>query len=235
MWPGLRQETPLLREMNLNMSELAPIKVVIVDDHPVVRNGIMNMLLIFDDIELVGEAGGGLELLSQLQETVPDVILMDMVMPGMDGVETTRAVLAQYPDVKIIVLTTFPDDDVVRDVLEAGAMGFITKNIEIETLADAIRATHAGQTFLTPDATAALMKTRARSTELGQDLSGRELEVLALLVEGMSNREIGQRLKISPATVKHHVSACMSKLRAANRAQAAVIAVERQLVPRSQG
>jgi len=235
MWPGLRQETHLLREMNLNMSELAPIKVVIVDDHPVVRNGIMNMLLIFDDIELVGEAGGGLELLSQLQETVPDVILMDMVMPGMDGVETTRAVLAQYPDVKIIVLTTFPDDDVVRDVLEAGAMGFITKNIEIETLADAIRATHAGQTFLTPDATAALMKTRARSTELGQDLSGRELEVLALLVEGMSNREIGQRLKISPATVKHHVSACMSKLRAANRAQAAVIAVERQLVPRSQG
>ena len=218
----------------MNMNEQEPIKVIIVDDHPVVRNGIMNMLLIFDDIELIGEAGSGLELLTQLQEIMPDVILMDMVMPGMDGLETTRAVLAQYPEVKIVMLTTFPEGDVVRDVLEAGAVGFFTKNAEIDTLADAIRAAHAGQTILAPEATAALMKTKTRSPELGQDLSKRELEILALLAEGLSNREIAERLTISPATVKHHVSACMSKLRAANRAQAAVLAIELQLIPRSQ-
>ena len=140
------------------MREQAPIKVIIVDDHPVVRNGIKNMLLVFDDIELIGEAGGGPELLAQLQETMPDVILMDMVMPGMDGLETTRAVMTRYPDMKIVMLTTFPEGGVVRDVLEAGATGFLTKNIEIDTLADAIRAAHAGQTFLTPEATAALIR-----------------------------------------------------------------------------
>jgi DNA-binding NarL/FixJ family response regulator len=220
--------------MNLNMSEQATIKVVIVDDHPVVRNGIMNMLLVFDDIELVGEAEGGLDLLAQLQKTMPDVILMDMVMPGMNGLETTRAVLAQHPEVKIVMLTTFPQGDVVREVLEAGAVGFLIKNAEIDTMVDAVRAAHAGQTILAPEAAAALVKTKTRSPELGQNLSKRELEVLALLVEGLSNREIAQRLSISPATVKHHVSACMSKLEATNRAQAAVLAIELQLIPRSQ-
>ncbi len=211
-----------------------PIKVMIVDDHPVVRNGIMNMLLIFDDIEFAGEAGGGLELLSQLQDTMPDVILMDMVMPGMNGLETTRTVHAQYPDLKIVILTTFPQGDDVRDALEAGAVGFLTKNAEIDTLADAVRAAHAGQTILAPEATAALMKTKTRSPKLGHDLSKRELEVLALLVEGLSNRKIAERLTISPATVKHHVSACISKLEAANRGQAAILALELQLIPRSQ-
>ena len=216
------------------MSDQTPIRVIIVDDHPVVRSGIMNMLLIYDDIEFMGEAGGGKELLIQLQDGLPDVILMDMVMPGMDGLETTRSVMAQYPDMKIVILTTFPQGDVVRDVLESGAVGFLTKNAEIDTVADAVRAAHAGQTFLAPEATAALMKSKTRPPELGQDLSERELEVLALLVEGLSNREIGERLTISPATVKHHVSACMSKLEVSNRGQAAVLAVELQLVPRSQ-
>jgi NarL family two-component system response regulator LiaR len=228
MYPGLLQET------KMNMSEQAPIKVMIVDDHPVVRNGIMNMLLIFDDIALLGEAGGGLELLAQLQADMPDVILMDMVMPGMNGLETTRAVLAQYPDLKIVILTTFPQGDVVRDALEAGAVGFLTKNAEIDTLADAIRAAHAGQTVLAPEATTALMQVKTRSPKLGHDLSKRELEVLALLVEGLSNREIAERLTISPATVKHHVSACISKLGANNRGQAAVLALELQIVSHSQ-
>jgi len=220
--------------MNLNMSEQATIKVVIVDDHPVVRNGIENMLLVFDDIELLGEAESGSDLLAQLQHISPDVILMDVAMPGMDGLETIRAVLAQYPEMKIVMLTTFPEGDVVREALEAGAVGFFTKNTEIDTLANAIRAAHAGQTILAPEAAAALMNTKTRSPELGHDLSKRELEVLALLVEGLSNREIAQRLSISPATVKHHVSACMSKLEATNRAQAAVLAIELQLIPRSQ-
>lgn len=214
------------------MREQAPIEVAIVDDHPVVRNGIANMLLVFDDIELLGEAESGSDLLSQLQHISPDVILMDVAMAGMDGLETTREVLARYPEMKIVMLTTFPKGDVVRDALEAGAVGFFTKNADIDTLADAIRAAHAGQTILAPEAAAALMNTKTRSPELGHDLSKRELEVLALLVEGLSNREIAQRLAISPATVKHHVSACMSKLGAANRAQAAALATELQLVPR---
>lgn len=216
------------------MSEQTAIKVIIVDDHPVVRNGIANMLLIFDDIELAGEAGGGRELLNMLPEVIPDVILMDMVMPGMDGLETTRAVMAQYPQMKIVILTTFPQGDIVRDSLEAGAIGFLTKNTEIDTLADAVRSANAGQTVLAPEATAALMKAKTRPPQLGHDLSERELEVLALLVEGLSNREIAERLTISPATVKHHVSACISKLEVANRGQAAVLAVEMQIVPRPQ-
>ena len=216
------------------MSEQMPIKVMIVDDHPIVRDGIVNLSLIHDDIELVGKAEGGLDLLDQLQEIVPDVILMDMVMPGMDGLETTRAVLAKYPEVKVIALTSFPQGDVVRDILDAGAVGFFSKHAEIGTLVDAIRAAHAGQTILAAEATAALIQTKARSLELGRDLSERELEVLALVTEGLSNREIAQRLSISPGTVKHHVSSCMSKLGATNRAQAAALAMELQLIPRSQ-
>ena len=215
------------------MSENTPIKVMIVDDHPIVRDGIVNLTLIHDDIELVGKASDGLDLLDQLQEVVPDVILMDMVMPRMDGLETTRAVLDRYPKVKIIAITSFPQGDDVRDILDAGAVGFFSKHAEIGTLVDAIRAAHAGQTILAAEATAALIKTKTRSPELGQDLSERELEVLALVVEGLSNREIAERLSISPGTVKHHVSSCMSKLDATNRAQAAVLAIEHQLIPRS--
>jgi len=213
------------------MSKDKLIRVMIVDDHPVVRNGIINMLVLFDDIEFVDEAGGGKELLDKLQITIPDVVLMDMMMPGMDGVQTARAVLDSYPDIKIIMLTTFPKGETVRDALDAGAVGFLTKQVEIDNLADAIRAANAGQTILAPEVTKALMNVNKKETsQLGNDLSKRELEVLALLVEGLSNKEIGERLAISPATVKHHVSACMSKLGAANRAKAAALAVELQLV-----
>jgi NarL family two-component system response regulator LiaR len=207
---------------------------MIVDDHPVVRDGIENLSLMYDDVELIGKASGGSEVLAKLQEIVPDVILMDMVMPGMDGLETTRAVLAQYPEVKIVILTTFPKGEAVRDALEAGAVGFYSKHAKIGTLVDAIRAVHAGQTVLDSDATKALMQSPANSSKLGQDLSKRELETLALLVEGLSNREIAERLSITPGTVKHHVSACMSKLGAANRARAVALAIELQLIPRSQ-
>jgi NarL family two-component system response regulator LiaR len=212
------------------MSEQAPIKVVIVDDHPILRHGIKTMLFTFDDISVVGEAGNGLEALARCQDTKPDVMLMDVVMPGMNGVETTRAVLKQCPQVKIIMLTSFPNQGLVQEALEAGAVGFLLKDAPIDTLGDAIRSAHAGHSTLAPEATQALIQDKSRPPKLGHDLSPREREVLALVVEGLSNEEIADRLVISVNTVRKHVSACMSKLEATNRAQAAAQAVRHQIV-----
>jgi NarL family two-component system response regulator LiaR len=212
------------------MSEQAPIKVVIVDDHPILRHGIRTMLFTFDDISVVGEAGNGLEALARCQDTKPDVMLMDVVMPGMNGVETTRAVLKQCPQVKIIMLTSFPNQGLVQEALEAGAVGFLLKDAPIDTLGDAIRSAHAGHSTLAPEATQALIQDKSRPPKLGHDLSPREREVLALVVEGLSNEEIADRLVISVNTVRKHVSACMSKLEATNRAQAAAQAVRHQIV-----
>lgn len=211
------------------MTEAKPIKVMIVDDHPIVRDGLKSVLLAADDMVLAGEAGSGREALARCRESLPDVILMDVVMPGMDGLETTRAVLGQYPEVKIVVLTTFPEEDLVQKALAAGAIGYWLKNAPADALADAIRSAYAGQATLAPEATQALVRARASPRKLGYDLSGRELEVLALLVDGLSNDEIAERLVISPGTVRHHVSACISKLGASNRTHAAALAVEHRL------
>lgn len=214
----------------MTMSEQLPIKVLIVDDHPILRHGIKTMLFTFDDIVVVGEAGNGSETLARCDETNPDVILMDVVMPGMNGVDTTRAVLKRYPQVKIIMLTSFPNQDLVQETLEAGAVGFLLKDAPIDTLGDAIRSAHAGHSTLAPEATQALIKNKSRPPKLGHDLSPREREVLTLVVEGLSNEEIAERLVISVNTVRKHVSACMSKLEAANRAQVAAQAVRHQIV-----
>jgi NarL family two-component system response regulator LiaR len=213
------------------MSETKTIKVMIVDDHPIVRNGLKAMLLAIDDMELAGEAGSGTETLTLCRESVPDVILMDMVMPGMDGLETTRLVLDQYPDAKIIIVTSFSKEEMVQDALEAGATGYLLKNASVDTLTEAIRSAFADQPTLAPEATKALIKVKTGPMKLGRDLTARERQVLALVVEGMGNDEIADRLVISSNTVKNHVRACMSKLGAANRAQAAALAVKHQLVP----
>ena len=211
------------------MNEANTIKVLIVDDHPVVRTGLTTMLYAFDDLDLIGDAGSGPEALARCQENRPDVILMDIVMPDMDGLATTRAVLAQHPKVRIIVLTSFPEADLVEKAVDAGAAGYLVKNAPIDSLADAIRTVNAGQPVFAPEVTQALIQTRPHAPRLGHDLSEREREVLALVVDGLSNREIAARLSISPATVRHHVSACISKLGAANRAQAAALAVAHHL------
>ena len=215
------------------MSESKPIKVMIVDDHPVVRTGLTAVLHAFDDLELVGEAGSGTEALAKCQESLPDVILMDMLMPDMDGPETTIAILDQYPDVKILVLTSFPKDDLVHKAMEAGAVGYLLKNVPIHTLAEAIRSASVGQTTLAPEATQALIRARTGHQRPGHDLSERERQGLALGGGGLRNAEIALQLSISPDTGKHHVSACISKLGAANRAQAAALAVEYQITSKS--
>jgi len=212
------------------MSDSQRIKVMIVDDHPIVRDGLKNMLLAFDDLELVGEAGDGGEVLARCRQNPPDVILMDVFMPNMDGIAATRLILGQYPQMKVIMLTSSVEDSLVLDALQAGAAGFLLKNAAINTLAAAIRSVHAGQAALSPEATTALIHTRTGPRKPGSDLSEREREVLALIIEGLSNEEIGERLVISPATARHHVSACLHKLGAANRAQAAALATKYHLV-----
>jgi NarL family two-component system response regulator LiaR len=213
------------------MTDPQSIKVMIVDDHPVVRDGLKNMLLAFDDLQLVGEAGDGNQAVAHCQQNQPDVILMDVFMPGMDGITATRAILEHHPQVKIIILTSSIEDSTVHRSLSAGAVGFMLKNAPINALAEAIRLAYAGQPALAPEAAAALIRGKTGPLKPGSDLSEREREVLALIVEGLSNEEIGERLTISPATARHHVSACLQKLGVANRAQAAVLATKYHLVP----
>jgi NarL family two-component system response regulator LiaR len=213
------------------MTPPKPIKVMIVDDHPIVRDGLKNVLLVFDDMELIGEAENGSAALAFCQQHCPDVILMDILMPGMDGISATRGIVKQFPQVKIVMLTSYQEQDLVQKSLEAGAMGYMLKNAPIDTLADAVRSAYAGQPTLAPEATMALIRLKTGPLKPGSDLSKRELEVLALIVTGKTNEEIADRLVISTATARHHVSACLQKLGAANRAEAASLAVKHGLVP----
>ena len=213
------------------METLNPIKVLVVDDHPIVRDGLRNMLLVFDDLELTCEAGNGREALECCQRNTPDVILMDVLMPVMDGIQATRTICEKYPRVKIIILTSYPDEKRVQDALDAGAIGYILKNASIKDLANAIRSAFSGQPTLAPEAIKALIKMKTGPLKPGVDLTEREREVLALIVEGLSNEKIAEQLTISPSTARHHVSACIEKLGAANRAQAAALAVKYELVP----
>jgi len=213
------------------MPKAERIKVMIVDDHPIVRSGLVTMLLAFDDLELVSEASSGSIALALCQQELPDVILMDMVMPEMDGLETTRKVLEQYPSVKIIILTSFTTDNMVQDALQAGATSYLLKDSSIDLLAEAIRSAFTGQPTLSPEATRSLINSKVDpSKEFDPGLSTREKEVLALIVEGLSNEEIAEQLTISQATARHHVSACISKLGVKNRTQAASLALKNELI-----
>ena len=209
------------------------IRVMVVDDHVVVRNGIEYSLMAFDDIELVGSAGNGEEAIRLCAKLNPDVILMDMLMPGMNGVEATRAILQEHPQVRVIALTSFQKGDLVRDALQAGAISYLLKDVGVEELVNAIRAACAGQSVLAPAAAKALVEAAHPSPEIGSDLTERETEVLALIVAGRSNADIAQALGISLSTARFHVSTILSKLGAANRAEAAALAVKHHLIPDS--
>ncbi len=208
----------------------ATIRVMIVDDHTIVREGLATLLDVFPDLELVAEASNGLEAIRLCEEHHPDVVLMDMLMPEMDGISATRAIRERFPDVQVLALTSFNEKEYVTGAIEAGAIGYLLKDIEAASLAAAIRAASAGQPTLSPEATRVLIHATTQPAPPGHDLTERELEVLGLLVKGLNNAQIADILTVSPSTVKNHVSSILSKLGVATRTEAAALAIQKQIV-----
>lgn len=213
------------------------IKVLLVDDHTVVLKGLAFFLSTQEDLELVGEANNGKEALVKVGETTPDVILMDLYMPEMDGVEATAYIKKEYPNVKVIVLTSFSDQAHVLPALRAGASGYILKDVEPDQLVEAIRSAYKGNIQLHPDIANALLSQTLPVEEKEEEpsiqvdvLTARENEVLQLLAKGMSNKEIASVLVITEKTVKAHVSSILSKLNLSDRTQAALHAVKNGIV-----
>jgi NarL family two-component system response regulator LiaR len=212
------------------MSGDSPIRVMIVDDHAMVRSGLAAFLLAYDEFELVAEAGSGSEAVKLCEQRRPDVVLMDLVMTEMDGATATRLVREMCPDIQVIALTSFPEEDLVKAAVEAGAIGYLLKNVSAPELADAIRAAHAGRPTLAPEAASALMHSQTASATVGADLTPREREVLALMAQGLSNAQIASKLYVSDSTVKFHVSSVLRKLDASSRTEAVSLALQNKLV-----
>jgi NarL family two-component system response regulator LiaR len=212
------------------MPDRQRIRILVVDDHAVVRSGIEYSLLTLEDIELVGAVGSGEEALRFCSETQPDVILMDMMMPGLSGAATTKAILERHPQIRVVALTSFQEGHLVQEALAAGAISYLLKDVGMDELAEAIRAAYAGRPTLASEAARALAESAAAPSDLGSDLTDREREVLALIVEGKSNVDIADMLGISLSTARFHVSTILSKLNATNRAEAAALAVKHHLL-----
>jgi NarL family two-component system response regulator LiaR len=212
------------------MKETNLIRVMIVDDHGMVRRGLSAYLINSPDLEVVGEARDGREAIELCERLRPDVVLMDLMMPVLGGVAATREIHQRWPGVQVIALTSFQEKDLVQEALRAGAISYLLKNVSGGELAEAIRAACAGRATLAPEAVNALIRPDAPEVTLGADLTRREREVLKLLTTGLSNPEIAQRLTVSRSTVKAHVSNILSKLNAANRAEAIALALGHKLV-----
>jgi NarL family two-component system response regulator LiaR len=215
----------------MNTSQpIQPIRVMIVDDHAMVRKGLVAFLKNEPALELVGEAGDGREAIECCEQLHPDVILMDLIMPELGGVAATRTIHQRWPQVQVIALTSFQEKELVQDALQAGAIGYLLKNVSGEELVEAIRQAHGGRPTLAPEAVQALIQPPSEAETLAADLTRREQEVLALLVKGMSNPEIAERLVISRSTVKVHISSILSKLGVASRGKAISMAIQNKLV-----
>jgi NarL family two-component system response regulator LiaR len=208
-----------------------PIRVMLVDDHKVVRSGLAAFLLAYDEFELVAEADDGLAAIRLCAGAHPDVILMDLNMPRMDGAAATRSILDRYPQIRILILTNFKEDNLVCDALKAGALGYLLKNITPDELANAIRAAYYGRGTLAPEAIEALIHAALNhDIPLGHDLTNREREVLDLMAKGLENKRIAESLFISSSTVKFHVSNILFKLHKVNRTEAVAVALQHHLV-----
>lgn len=208
------------------MNAQPTIRVLIVDDHGIVREGLKMYLAADGDFEVVGEASNGAEAVEECRHLQPDVVLMDLVMPVMDGAAATARIKEQWPTVQVIALTSFAADDLVQRALDAGAISYLLKDTRADALRPAVRDAYAGRGTIDSKAMQAVMR---RQNDVGGDLTKREREILKLIVQGLTNEEIGERLFLSQSTVRLHVSNVLMKLNAPNRTSAAVMAVERRL------
>ncbi|WP_035053474.1 response regulator transcription factor [Carnobacterium pleistocenium] len=208
------------------------IKVLLVDDHEMVRLGVSSYLAIQNDIEVIGEAENGKIGYEKAIELRPDVILMDLVMDVMDGIESTKAIMNDWPEAKIVIVTSFIDDEKVYPALEAGASSYILKTSTASTIANAIRSTYEGEIILEPEVTVKMMErlTKKQIHQLHDDLTNREQEILMLIAQGNSNQEIADALFITLKTVKTHVSNILAKLEVEDRTQATIYAFKHHLI-----
>ena len=206
------------------------IRVLVVDDHPMVRRGLATFLKVFSDLEMAGEAADGKAAIQLCVDLQPDVVLMDMAMPDMDGATATRRIRSQSDTIQVIALTSFKEEILVQSALQAGAIGYLLKDVSADELAQAIRAAHAGRATLSPEAAQALVHAASQSPPPGLDLTERERSVLALMVEGLNNTQIAARLTVSPSTVKSHVSNILTKLGTSSRTEAVTLALRTRLV-----
>ena len=221
-----------MAKKTVQLIEESSVRVLIVDDHAIVRKGIRALLSEADGFEVVGEADTGQEAVLRAQETHPDVILMDLLMPGMDGIEATRQIISRQPQTRILVLTSFAADNKVFPAIKAGALGYLLKDSSPSELIRAILQVHHGEPSLHPTIARKLLQEIARPAELQptpEALTAREVMVLQLIAQGLSNQEIADRVAISESTVRAHVSRILAKLHLASRTQAALYAVREGL------
>lgn len=212
------------------MEQQETIRVMIVDDHLMVRDGLKVFLSGYADIEVVGEAGDGAQAVASCRQVKPDVILMDLVMPVMDGPDATAQIRAECPSVQVIALTSFADGDLVARAIQAGAIGYVFKDAQADRLTEVIRKASRGRATIDPAATQALVEMAQTPASVGSDLTRREQEILARLVEGRSNKQIAEDLVISLGTVRFHVSNIIAKLGVSNRTQAVSLALQKGLL-----
>ncbi len=207
-----------------------PIRVMIVDDHTMVRRGLATFLKVFDDLLAVGEADNGADAIQVCAEIRPDVVLMDMVMPGMDGVSATRIIRQRFPLVQVIALSSYKEGELINNALAAGAIGYLLKDVTADELAQAIRDAHSGQATLSQEAVQAIVQSANQPAAHSYDLTGREREVLRLMIEGLNNSQIAGKLTVSLSTIKSHVSNILSKLGVASRTEAVTLAIRNRIL-----
>jgi DNA-binding NarL/FixJ family response regulator len=222
--------------MSSEAQEQPPIGIFLVDDHRVVRSGLSAYLKVIADMDVVGEAADGRQALDRIAElesggSLPDVVLMDMTMPVMDGISATREIKARWPAIEVVAMTSFVEEAMVRQALEAGAAGYLLKDADADEVAEAVRIALAGQMHLDPSVARLLADSVRRPRRAGADLTPREREVLGLLAQGASNRQVAETLVVSERTARTHVSAILGKLGLASRTQAALWAVREGLLP----